>query len=61
MFMMPEEIRKLRKARGWSTEDLAQRVGCTTRTVRRWETGESIPLPIYTDKLKHVLECDGRE
>ena len=50
MFMTPEEIRKLRKARGWSTEDLAQRVGCTARTIRRvgpilTDSGDTVRIP----------------
>ena len=40
-----------REIRGWSQEDLAEKVGTSQKVVSRWERGESIPLPYYRQKL----------
>lgn len=32
-------LRQLRKERGWSTADLAEHVGASSRTVEGWEQG----------------------
>jgi transcriptional regulator with XRE-family HTH domain len=40
-----------RELRGWSQEDLAEKVGTSQKVVSRWERGESTPLPYYRQKL----------
>ena len=42
-------LRFEREVRGWSQQDLAEKVGTTQKIVSRWERGESTPAPI-TDK-----------
>ncbi|MDD3310974.1 helix-turn-helix transcriptional regulator [Pseudodesulfovibrio sp.] len=32
-------VRRLRRERGWSTADLAERIGTSPRTVEGWEQG----------------------
>src|SRR6266567_2097439 len=44
-------LRFERELRGWSQEDLAEKVGTTQKIISRWERGESTPLPYYRQKL----------
>ena len=48
-----DKILNLRKARGWSQEELADRVGVTRQAVSRWELGSAKP-----DADKIVALCD---
>ena len=48
-----EKILNLRKARGWSQEELADRVGITRQAVSRWEAGTAKP-----DADKIIAICD---
>ncbi len=38
-----ERLHNERERRGWSQSDLAEKVGCDTKTVGRWERGKSLP------------------
>ncbi|HEX3641745.1 MAG TPA: NB-ARC domain-containing protein [Ktedonobacteraceae bacterium] len=40
-----------RKRRGWSQAKVAEALGVSPRTVRRWEKGIIIPYPYYSHKL----------
>lgn len=55
-------IRAGRQRRGWSREELAQKLGSrvTTRTIDNWENGRSRPRD-YAGALVHLLgiELDG--
>lgn len=48
-----EKILNMRKARGWSQEELAERIGVTRQAVSRWESGSAKP-----DADKLVAVCD---
>ena len=50
---MGEKILNMRKARGWSQEELADRVGVTRQAVSRWESGSAKP-----DADKIIAVCD---
>lgn len=50
---MGEKILNLRKARGWSQEELADRVGVTRQAVSRWESNSAKP-----DADKIIAICD---
>ena len=44
-------ILKLRTEKGWSQEDLAEKLYVTRQAVSRWETGETVP---NTETLKRL-------
>lgn len=48
-----EKILNMRKARGWSQEELADRAGVSRQAVSRWESGSAKP-----DADKIVAVCD---
>lgn len=48
-----EKILNLRKARGWSQEELADRAGVSRQAVSRWESGSAKP-----DADKIIVICD---
>src|SRR5690242_11207908 len=54
-------LRFEREVRGWSQQDLAEKVGTTQKIVSRWERGESIPLPYYRQKLCKFLGKNAAE
>jgi hypothetical protein len=37
----PEKLQKLRKERGWSQEELANRIAVSRQAVSKWELGVS--------------------
>ena len=50
---MGEKLLKLRKARQWSQEELAEKIGMTRQAVSRWESGSAKP-----DAEKIIALCD---
>lgn len=52
-------LRQARRSRGLSQERLAHLVGVVSRTVRRWESGDSDPHVADVVRLADVLECPG--
>ena len=40
---MGEKIRNLRKARGWSQEELAEQIAVTRQAISRWESDSAKP------------------
>jgi WD40 repeat protein/transcriptional regulator with XRE-family HTH domain len=46
-----EQLRFERERRGWSQADLAEKVGCDTKTVGRWESGVRFPRPYHRQIL----------
>ncbi len=55
-----EIIRKERKAKGLSLDDLADKLSTTRQTVSKWEKGEEKPSPSLYDLLKmcELFNCD---
>ncbi|WPJ90549.1 helix-turn-helix transcriptional regulator [Facklamia hominis] len=41
--MLAEKIYQLRKAKNWSQEDLAAKIGVSRQSVSKWERGEALP------------------
>jgi len=44
-------LRDERKQRGWSQARLAEILRVDTKTVVRWELGQSVPYPYYREQL----------
>lgn len=42
-----ERLKHERERHNWSQAYLAQKVGCDTKTIGRWENGETLPRPYY--------------
>ena len=53
---LQEKIYKLRKSRGMSQEELAERVGVTRQAVSKWEMGTSVP---ELETLVALAKCFG--
>lgn len=51
-----EKLMNLRKSRGWSQEELGERLGVTRQTVSKWELGETTP---EMEKLARMSELFG--
>lgn len=53
--LFSHQLRLERERRGWSQSDLAEKVGCDTKTVGRWESGEGLPRSYHRQALAQVL------
>lgn len=51
-------IARYRIEKGITKEDLAARVGVSTRTLTRWENGQNRPRPNHLTALAAALGCD---
>ena len=51
-----DKIAELRRQRGWSQENLAERLGVTRQSVSKWESGASVP---DLDKIIGLSELFG--
>ncbi len=54
--MLSEKIYTLRRAKGLSQEQLAEKIGVSRQAVSKWETGASVP---ELEKLLALSECFG--
>ena len=59
--MLNENIKQLRKNKGYTQETLAQQLGVVRQTVSKWEKGLSVPDAELLQKLAEVLEVDVGE
>ncbi|MBQ6664610.1 MAG: helix-turn-helix transcriptional regulator [Synergistaceae bacterium] len=59
--MLNEVIRTLRKRRGLTQEQLAEQLGVSVMTVRRWEWGERVPNADDLRKASQVLDIPVTE
>lgn len=51
---VPELVRKIRQARGWTQERLAHEMGISFTTVSGWERGKRLPQPYLLRKLSEL-------
>ncbi|WP_423787720.1 helix-turn-helix domain-containing protein, partial [Klebsiella pneumoniae] len=49
-------IRHQRSRRGWTQQEVANKIGATPLTVSRWERGQETPRPSFQDKLSALFE-----
>ncbi len=56
-----EQLRYERTLRGWSQADLAEKMRCDTKTIGRWESGDSFPRPYYRQALREIFGKDAEE
>ena len=56
-----EQLRYEREKRGWSQADLAEKVGCDTKTIGRWESGDRLPRPYHRQALYDLFGKDAEE
>lgn len=50
--MTAAEVRKIRKALGFSQEDLARFLWVTFSTLNRWEAGRAVPFGMHLELLR---------
>lgn len=51
-----ERIKGLRKSKGLSQEELADRIGVSRQAVSKWESGQNVPDPDKIILLSGALE-----
>jgi transcriptional regulator with XRE-family HTH domain len=56
-----EILRREREKRGWSQADLADRLGCDTKTIGRWESGERFPRLYHRQPLFQIFGKNAEE
>ena len=56
--MLGENIKALRKSKGFTQEELAVRVNVVRQTVSKWEKGLSVPDADSLQKIADVLETN---
>ena len=59
--MLSENIKTLRKQKGYSQETLAQELNVVRQTVSKWEKGYSVPDALMTEKLAELFEVSVGE
>lgn len=59
--MLSDNIKFLRKNKGYTQEELAARINVVRQTVSKWEKGFSVPDAEALQRLADVLEVDIKE
>ena len=59
--MLNDNIKSLRKQKGYTQEELAARINVVRQTVSKWEKGFSVPDAEALQRLADVLEVDIKE
>lgn len=62
-----DKIAELRRHRGWSQENLAERLGVTRQSVSKWESGASVPdldkiiglSELFGVTTDYLIKCEG--
>jgi len=54
-------IAEARQCSGITQQQLAHKIGCALSSIRNWEKGTSMPLPVYAAKLERLLGISVRE
>lgn len=56
--MLSDNIKNLRKNKGFTQEELANKLNVVRRTVSKWEKGYSVPDAEMLKKIAEILETD---
>ena len=56
--MLAENLKKIRKYKGYTQEILAEKLNVVRQTVSKWEKGLSLPDVDMLSKIANVLETD---
>lgn len=56
--MLNENIKNLRKSRGYTQEELASKLNVVRQTVSKWEKGYSVPDAEMLKKLADIFDTD---
>lgn len=56
--MFNENLKALRKQKGYSQEELAIKLNVVRQTVSKWEKGLSVPDVEMLQNIADILECD---
>ena len=59
MEQLKENIRELRKKKGWAQEDLAREIGVSLSTVQRWEKKGGEPTRLARREIKKLFQEAG--
>lgn len=54
-------LQRLRRSKGFSARELAERLGVSFQAVYRWESGERIPDALALIRILVVLNADIRD
>lgn len=57
--MVGDQIRKMRKSRGWSQEELAEKMNTSRQSVSRWEDGSVSPSASSISELCRVFQVSA--
>jgi DNA-binding XRE family transcriptional regulator len=55
MTNLKQKVKRLRKKRKWTQEDLAREIGVSLSTVQRWERQGGKPIRIVARELSHLF------
>lgn len=53
---LKEQLKELRRRKGWAQEDLAREIGVSLSTVQRWENKGSKPNRIARREIQRLLK-----
>ena len=56
--MLNENIKNLRKNKGYTQEELANKLSVVRQTISKWEKGYSVPDAEMLKKLAEILDTD---
>ncbi len=59
--MFAQNLKRLRKSRGWTQEELARRAGLSFQAISHWEKGIRHPMMGTVLALAAALDCDPKD
>lgn len=59
MKKLSQKVKKLRRKRGWTQEDLAREIGVSLSTVQRWEKRGGKPIRLAARELIRLFKEAG--